>query len=774
MPFDLAERNMETCRRVVNAIDNHSIFVTYPTVNDFISRQNDLAQLASSEAILISKYNGIKYYRDWLIENIAGKIDAGAVQKGNNDLEYTTNITNALGNHPKPVDEGNPVVGAAINLLVAEIKQKAANIEAENRADALARFQDYVIAEMNRAYAGDYASGQEEATMEEMYNIDAPAALGAFADQYDTASFLNAMKEKFGEDAKAIDGLHKRQMRELLSDGITKTPFWQGFPSDYDLLAGDGLSDKKKVEQVLLKGKADPIEFALNKIRTNPVGYGIEMETGEKTVQLEGVNNDIANKGIILPEDVIRISFHNIEGDIRDSLQAFIDIIVANSADVQDLLNAPNYQTLKNGLDDFAPEMQTFIWITWSQKNYELLINNIKGIKLPPKNNYTYDNTGHVIINLVDEVHKLGLHPSVHDEAAMKYLLDHGVRTLPTQDDTDVINIAKFVVTERYADFCAAKNIEGKAVAIAKTSALLATVNSIVRAVKGSEGKLNDALNAEPNNAEEALDAAKDGFIELFSIGDVLADFALTVTGLNIASAVATIPGFVNEAKKAMDLRQEAKTEMNKWTEELEKLNTAMENDANVHAVNLQNKVDYESKIFALGVVLTKKLRQFIWDIVEILKRVLAICSTILKITGVGAVVGFSLDLIKTTINAIQQSYFLGRAIYKKRKGTKGLDRRAAADQFVKDCFVGGERYAAEIIVKTGANSKVSNENMKAITDPDAFLLQITEMSHNSPQELAACKSVILTDLFKALSSKPTATLSRLLFPGSGFIKSFA
>ncbi len=773
MPFSDLEKHMDVCRELYTKIATHQIYVDYPSPTAFVSNAMKLVSQPDSVSILAEFYNKIKAYRDWIVEDVVQKILNDDTIRDDDSARYTANIVAQLGQHPKPVDEADSITEAAKNLLIKQIKEQASAeyIARENRENAIRALQDYVTAEMNRMNAGDYEYGKETETLENKFNKKVGDVLGDYFQDYDTNALKESMMGTFLENKQTIDELQEAALNSFMDTGMKGAKFWVDLASDYDMTAEQGpLSEEKKVANAIVQATEDPIDYAINKIEKNASQYGMEMNVKEVRYTLVGLNN-VDDKIIFYPEDVIRVPFHIIQPTFYENIRAYIDGVVSESTTFSQYYILDSYKKLEKAIKGYTPSIQELIWKTWSTMNLNRLKNTIR-ITIPTER--TYNTMADLVVELYDKVIDLQLHPSMTEQAVIAWLKENDIDELPTQG-SGVAAVAKFLVTERYEDFCKSKNLVAKTTAVAKTSALLATVKSIIDTITKSQPNLDKALNAESNSANEALSAFRDKFTKLLDIGTEFAGFAAAVGGINLGSALVAIPGFAAEAKKAIDLRATAKRELIAAEAQLLEATRALQDPANVNAATVANKTKIESKIFALGVLLTKKLRQFIWDIVEILKRVITICSTILKITGVGAVVGFSIDAVKALINLIQQSYFLGRAVYKKYHNTKGVDRHAAADQFINDAFEDEDAYAAGIIIQMGANKGVVDEHLSSCTHQDGFVQQIYEMkTNNELVTLASCKKAMNANLFKALSSKPAATLTRLLFPGSGFIKSFA
>lgn len=770
MPFNKAERHMDVCIDLYRNIENHTIYDTYQSTSSFVSGGLRLVMHQDSIAVLMSRYQGIKYYRDWLVEQTARKIEKGLIEKNVKKKIYDQNIISGMqadGGHPKPVGVETPISQAGLDSLVIAIKARAASIETEKLDKAVDSFQDYVGAEMSRAYGGAYGDDQLN-QIQVNYDFHAEMKLGAYGKDFKVDDFRNILLTEFTENKEKIDLKQEEGIKKILTkDGIDNVAFWSNLPSIFNILTSQE-ADKVKIEEAIMQATVDPVEYALNQLRNDP-NIAVELEISEKQCVLEGKGSQ-DNAVIFLPKDVMRIPFHLQEEEIKKLVKSYIEAIIATCSGSEKFYKAKTKGGLDGLIQGYSEDVQGFIWKKWSTLQYTNVIKNIK-IKLPKAQAQTYEAMGEVIFSLYNQIAELGLHVSIHETAAKEWLTSNEVTELPDKGDTGVIQVAAFLLTERYVDVCKSKGLQGKATAIAKLSPLLATIRGIVTTIKGSKDKLDKALESEGNGSNEALEATGKSFENILKVGSVFGEFALALTGLNLASAIAAIPGFAKEAYNAIKLRTAAKADLVTAENSLKKVMEKI-NRGEVSPENLKEKGSLETKIFALGVVLTKKLRQFIWDIVEILKRILSICSTIFKLTGIAAVAGFSLDIIKTAINAIQQSYFLGRAIYKKYHGTKGVDRHAAADKFIVDAFDTEQLYAAEIIIKTGANKGVINSHLSDMRDARGFIQQIKEMKSNEQLALQSCRSAININLFKALSSKPQASLTRLLFPGSGFIKS--
>lgn len=769
MPFNQLERNIQKCNEIYKHIRTHRIYVDYPTLGNFMQNLGTIRLMPESVGTLMMLYNGIKYYRDWIVDQTVKKIEQNTIQKSDDEPTYTANIRAGLGAHPKVVDEADPIDADAITLLITEIKAKVANVAREKRKESLVAFQNYVTAEMNRMHAGDYPVEGELDEIKATFEAKAAEALGEHVDDYNIAAIKAAMIAEFEANAKEMRKIGTNSYKVFISgEGLGHPDFWADFKTDSNRSAD--LTPENLVADILINGNEDATAYAIDRVKRNLYPYVRHFSINEKRHELLSLVDTIENEEIYLPEDEMLLPNDGLDDDLLQATTTFIHTVAENYAVHNDWYNIPTADLLMEAIGELAPDVKDMIWKRWSEIHYEGLIKNIR-FRVPKDPNFDQANTA--IVNLFENLDDLNLHPSVHDTYAMAWMAHNKITQIPIVDNAGPIAIARNMLSERYRDIANAPGFEGKSTAIAKYATLFATVNSMINTIKGSKDSLNRALGTESAGGREALDAAGETFSELFNIGSTFADFALTITGLNIGAAIGAIPGFVSEARDAIRLRKKAKDQRVEAEAALDALNIELEQEVNIHAVNLKKKGALESKIFALGVVVTKKLRQFIWDVVEILKRVLTICSTILKITGVAAIGGFVIDGLKTLINAIQQSYFLGRAIYKTRKGTKGVDRHAAADIFVNDAFDEKDKYAIEIILDTEANKGVENEHLAMITSVDAFKLQLVEIESNSEAEYLSCRKAINTNLFKALSSKPAASLARLLFPGSGFIKSF-
>lgn len=111
---------------------------------------------------------------------------------------------------------------------------------------------------------------------------------------------------------------------------------------------------------------------------------------------------------------------------------------------------------------------------------------------------------------------------------------------------------------------------------------------------------------------------------------------------------------------------------------------------------------DHTDLIEHLKYVERKKRNQLIAYFVKILNACIGILATVLELTGVGAVVGGGLDLLKSSVNLSMSAYYTTKAIVKRVRGTKGKARSENAKYFVEEAWK-GELHALKVVWKSGA-----------------------------------------------------------------------
>lgn len=244
------------------------------------------------------------------------------------------------------------------------------------------------------------------------------------------------------------------------------------------------------------------------------------------------------------------------------------------------------------------------------------------------------------------------------------------------------------------------------------------------------------------------------------SVGDFLGGIGI---GLAIGGIYKLIKNILS-AKKFYSAAKKEKLAVEKKLEDVDELSP--------------DGVRLSTKLVGLRLTVNNKFRQIIACIVEVLKRVMGIVATVLKWLGVTYLAGLSLSLIKGVIHLCQNLYYIGRAIYKRMKGIKGLQRKQTAYRFVEDatkCSPNGEGdYAVELMLKSGMfnnpavkgvisklNYSVNPDSIQNVRILFAEMVEAKEMTEDF-------RRVMRDALFGLLSSKPTPQLVLALFPGLG------
>lgn len=240
-------------------------------------------------------------------------------------------------------------------------------------------------------------------------------------------------------------------------------------------------------------------------------------------------------------------------------------------------------------------------------------------------------------------------------------------------------------------------------------------------------------------------------------------------TGLGIVVAIKGLQKLIPDAKNAWGFWKAAKEHRKEKRLEKQRLMESEEGQG-------KRIVDVEMQIIALTVAVNKQLKKMIACFTEILKRLIGIVAAIFKLLGVTYLVGVTLSMIKTVLHSIQNLYYIGRAIYKRVKGTKGVARRAAAAEFVASAL-NNEEYAidlirvSKIINKECIEQVTLQEGVEIPTTYEEINQFIKDVCFNQDAAYRVRLEKELTSrLFQYLSSKAAPALANLLFPATGTV----
>lgn len=252
------------------------------------------------------------------------------------------------------------------------------------------------------------------------------------------------------------------------------------------------------------------------------------------------------------------------------------------------------------------------------------------------------------------------------------------------------INIGALAIGQKAAEDFARKYVEkrdklGKAEYLyRKIAKPIKTVTEFVLAIKGWV-KDKDKMLAEDKEVdikadwEESMENTKSA---IFMIGD---------NATAIAGAPFSVYSFGKsyaKASRALQLWKSAREH---------KASIQAKLDAN----DVPNGPQLTERLKVLKLAVRNELRKFVASIVGLLKSIVSVLSAIFTVIGVTAPLAVALETVKTTITLVEISYKTGRAIYKYSKGIKGKARNEAADQMVKDAFI-GEDYAIDFLLTAG------------------------------------------------------------------------
>lgn len=333
-----------------------------------------------------------------------------------------------------------------------------------------------------------------------------------------------------------------------------------------------------------------------------------------------------------------------------------------------------------------------------------------------------------------------------------------------------------------------AKGSKAQLTELSKVNGPLALLASLVHKIKGIAEKKKEFFDAP---------SASRGLFEM--TGDTLAGALMTITdiftGAGVILAAVGVVDFYRQAKKAYKFYKESRARYKDNAEELENYNKLLHSKEKIKGVRVKNMVELEeelalreSRAISLGLAKNNELKRFITCCVEMLKRIGSIIAFIFKLLGVTYLVGLSVSLVNTTINLCQNLWYLGRAVYKHMKGTKGVLRRATTEQFIQDFFKGysyvkgifantqvfGEP-KTQAVLKDKNMFNLNNKQAKSIISSEKEQEELIKSLNESTEiedktKLMALEKALNDDLFKRLASKPKPELHNLMFPGTGWI----
>lgn len=196
--------------------------------------------------------------------------------------------------------------------------------------------------------------------------------------------------------------------------------------------------------------------------------------------------------------------------------------------------------------------------------------------------------------------------------------------------------------------------------------------------------------------------------------------------------------------------------------------------------LSLLSKLKIQLKHLKMGY--NKLVRKFLSFIALLLRTILKIGARILELTGVGALVGFSLEAVSLAIQGFEGLYRGARWIYKQIFHLQGKDRNEAATFFVTQAFDYKDSFCIDAFIELGIYKesdtmkdifKRANKVRKTPLTPDEEAERFKALVYNPNSELSPRDKVSkeLHPLFvEFLDSKPNMKWGSVLISGLGVL----
>lgn len=578
-------------------------------------------------------------------------------------------------------------------------------------------------------------------------------------------SYQEMINSLFGDDLKAIyeedinritaamydrvteicTGLYTERGRTIT--GMTRIlsvdDFWKNMKVREQDKSRQYLNSDYPIAEFIKDAGEDIIEYVKGKISKAPLHAKVKAERKK----IDGIQ---CLKGVFLPKKKVKVFGNKIlyEVAVEDAIMTLMMVISPQIYGAE----TKTAKELNKKLEKVSSHAVPLLYGCYQMNSSQSIVNEA--------NEVVEEGGMDGFKAYVDYLAERGLKLHVCANYAKEYLDNNGLNDVPERDNE--MNLVKATYSN-VLDYCHgvfdSKNISDALTKGAKIlpvfAGLTTSMNQLKKGIKATDA--NSGFFDEPSGASSVMG-------HTVNIGEAIAEVGDIFGGIGIVSAITGIVKLVKNIKNASSLYSEAKKHKKNVEAKLKTVDDYSE-----------EKSKLSIQLIGLRLAVNNKLRQIIACGVEILKRVMGIVATILKWCGVTYLAGLSVSLIKGVIHVFQNLYYVGRAIYKKMKGIKGLQRRETASQFLNDVFLPNHEgdYAIELMLSMD------------LFNTREILKLIREASENEPTTVKEVrdlftnllakgywtgkfKNELKETLFQLLSSKPKPDLFVALFPGLG------
>lgn len=753
-------------KREVEKLDNYETYKDYHELDLMAYAQyvNRLAISAPCKQHFITRYKGILEHIEWCVDY------AVAIAEQKPSVNQLQNIEEKV---KKLLETGNS--GARINPQAWDlIKERIAGlIQADSFRKNVAKIDiqllvdDYAI----RYYQNEF---DNDAALKAVLGPEVKAKVGD--DVYDAtydgevdiivAKIVEAKAAGEAAVAREVAGLH-----DWVGEQLALEAFWNTLEIDADKYTIDftqaPFNNVNVIGKKLLQADENPAEYARAELlKRQQVPF-----VKKAASVIAGLHPQCS--GTTLPEYTFVCESDVYAETTKDALDLQINGILG-----QFFTEVNAFKDLSDSLADVSVYAHNLIYNYWNK----LKIRSLENTNSIEKYNSSDDGDDVKIAKYEQYKKDLGKDKSLSDDIRARALNTYIATYKPPVQELfnqahgrELFYAFGHAVKESIWAYCdgvyTGDGAKGKLVNVSKIFAPFTAIKGAIDTLKGAitKAKEGSAFFEEDHNIDwggTLLNAA--------DAGDALLD---ALTGCGVVVAVAGIVQLGRDAGTTYTFWKDAKSARKLAAQELEVAESA-------DILPGGKLLTLQQKYTSLTLAVNNSLRRFITDCVEILKRLIGIVAAALKFMGLTYIAGVSLSLLKGVMHLFQNAYYMGRAIYKRMKGIKGVARRESAEFFVQEAIT-GKPYAltilldSKILAKAKFDTYKRNDGADQVTDYTDISLEIKIyklLKDKIPNQNYGkqFRKDLVDELFGTLSVKPAAQLSITMFPGLGVFKTGA
>jgi len=756
----------EILKKEVAELDNYDTYKKYASlgVGSYRDHVNGLKIALPSKKHLIDRYNGLLQHIGWCIDYA---VDMAERKPSENQLE---NIKATIKKLLIKITDGAAISDGAWAIIEARIE---ALINTDSFKENVARIDIQLLID---DHASSYYEGaaSDKAGFKRFFEPLVKAKVGA--NVYDAkykanvAAIVNQIDAARTAGLQGVNAAVTDELDGWVSTQITEDKFWddlvidkEKYPIDFQKAPFNNLVG---AGQKLLQADEDPLKYALKKLLKTFVAPSFTQNRA-KVADVTDTCKDIE-----IPGHTYGCGSDQYTTVIQNDLEAQFNNLLASFYG-----NAQSFEKLSELLKNVSPSIHKVIYQCWNTKQ----VTRLDMLNQQEDFDSSADGEGKKKLDkLAAYEQMLKKDKTLTADARMialnKYCNKYQPPIPVVVQQSDLKTFLRFgpAVKDAVWDYCHGvvfgAGMKGKATNFSK---IFAPMTAIKGAVDGLQSGLDKAKEGEPffEGEDHKIDwsATLTGAAEA---GEVLLDF---LTGAGIAVAVVGIKRLGGDAIKMFGMWKKAKKNRRDVAAEIAGA------ESSEVAIPSGRLVKLRQRYTALTLATNNHLRRFITAGVEILKRLIGIVGAVLKLMGVTYLFGLSLSLLKSVMHLFQNAYYMGRAIYKRMKGIKGVARRETAAFFVQEA-IKGEPYALTIMLDSkilGASDFDKfkfNDGEDKVTDykdlsSEIKIYNFLAVKANDESYGYELQETMKSTLFGILASKPTADLRVTMFPGLGAIK---